>query len=276
MDIVTYALLKKKLAAAVAGITNITINGTDIIFTLSDGSQLTMTVPTPADGKSITNVELNSQSHLICTLSDGSTIDAGEIHQGIDGKDGKDGKDGVDGQDGVSITNVEINDNRHLIVTLSSGTTIDAGEVGGAIGGMVQEPTKNDFPIPGSRNIIYLAEDTQIIYYWDGTSYQEILTNETQIQAELKTGKIIFNDVDDTFDLPVDDVQINVYVNGMYLTEGFDYIIDRSSNPNKITFDTIYEEEDICTITYLEKVSEGGDSYASNSEIDELFKEGGN
>ena len=74
MDIVTYALCKKIAKAAVSGIKNLTINGTDLIIETNDGVQLTMHFPTPKDGVSIVNVEINNQNHLICTLSDNSII----------------------------------------------------------------------------------------------------------------------------------------------------------------------------------------------------------
>lgn len=64
-----------------------------------------------APGVSIVAVSVNEQNHLICTMSNGSTIDAGEIKT----------------QPGASITLVKVNDQNHLIVTLSDNTTIDAG-----------------------------------------------------------------------------------------------------------------------------------------------------
>lgn len=82
MDVVTYALAKKMCAAAASGISNIEINGTTMTMTTSLGQTFNMTFPTPADGvdgKSITGIEINEENHLICTLSDGSIIDAGTI-----------------------------------------------------------------------------------------------------------------------------------------------------------------------------------------------------
>lgn len=82
MDIVTYALAKKMCAAAASGISNIEINGTTMTMTTNSGQTFNMTFPIPAngvDGKSITGIEMNEENHLICTLSDGSTIDAGAI-----------------------------------------------------------------------------------------------------------------------------------------------------------------------------------------------------
>lgn len=45
-------------------------------------------------GTSVANVEINDENHLIITLSDSSTIDAGLIET-VSGKDGSDGKDGT-------------------------------------------------------------------------------------------------------------------------------------------------------------------------------------
>lgn len=79
MDIVTYALCKKLAAGAVSGISDLTVSGTDLIITTNDGNEITMSFPVPADGVSVIGVEIDANNHLICTMSDGSTIDAGKI-----------------------------------------------------------------------------------------------------------------------------------------------------------------------------------------------------
>lgn len=66
---------------------------------------------TGSPGVSIVGVTVNDQNHLLCTMSNGATIDAGEIKV----------------KPGTSISHVSINSNNHLIVTLSDNTTIDAG-----------------------------------------------------------------------------------------------------------------------------------------------------
>lgn len=79
MDVVTYALLNKKIKGLTSGIQGASISGTTITFTMANGTKEVMTFPTPADGVSITDVDVNADKHLIITLSDGNTIDAGEI-----------------------------------------------------------------------------------------------------------------------------------------------------------------------------------------------------
>ena len=87
--------------------------------------------------------------------------------------------------------------------------------------------------------------------------------------------------------MPVDDIAYNVYVNGIYYTDGEDYSINRTTSPNQIVFSDIYEDYESCTLTYLEAVdSSGGGSsggncecepmiYANNDDIDSMFMEGG-
>ncbi len=89
MDVVTYALCKKLASSAVSGIKGLQIDGTNLIITTNDGNTLTMEFPVPKDGEnglSIQNVTIDSNSHLICTMSDGSTIDAGVLPSGSGGE----------------------------------------------------------------------------------------------------------------------------------------------------------------------------------------------
>lgn len=83
MDIVTYALCKRLAKSAVTGISKLSVDGTTLKIILNDGSVLNMEFPTPLDGKSITNVTINDDKHLICTLSSGEEIDAGKLPESI-------------------------------------------------------------------------------------------------------------------------------------------------------------------------------------------------
>lgn len=78
MDIVTYALCKKIASGAVSGIKDLRVEGTTLYIETNDGNVLEMVFPTPKDGVSITDIEIVNK-HLICTMSDESTIDAGEM-----------------------------------------------------------------------------------------------------------------------------------------------------------------------------------------------------
>lgn len=79
MDIITLALAKKFASQVAAGFSNVEVDGLDIIFTLNDGSQVTLTVPEPADGVSVVDMNIDDDGSLICTMSDGTTIDAGGV-----------------------------------------------------------------------------------------------------------------------------------------------------------------------------------------------------
>jgi len=83
MDIITLALAKKFATKVAAGFSSVEVDGMDIIFTLNDGSQVTLTVPEPKDGVSVTDLDIDNNKNLICTLSDGSTVNAGELPMAI-------------------------------------------------------------------------------------------------------------------------------------------------------------------------------------------------
>ena len=88
----TYALSKKYTDKSIEGLgaikgapctiksTTETSEGTEVVFewTGTDGTTETKTI-TIKNGVSITDIEISSNNHLICTMSDGSTIDAGEV-----------------------------------------------------------------------------------------------------------------------------------------------------------------------------------------------------
>ena len=156
MDIITYKLAQKYADQVAAGFSSVTVNGMKIIFTLNDGKTATVTVPAPKDGEdgiSITNVTLNNQSHLICTLSDGSTIDAGLIRQGVDGKDGVDGN---------GITSIEKTKTEGLVDTytiyFTNGTTTTFTVTNGSGGSgtddytdLTNKPTINNVELNGNK-----------------------------------------------------------------------------------------------------------------------------
>ena len=114
MDVATYSLLNKKIKGLTSGIQGASISGTTITFTMADGSKEVMTFPTPADGVSITDVNVNTDKHLIVTLSDGSTVDAGLVPT----VKGDKGEQGEKGDTGFSPTITENPDNTNEIYKL--------------------------------------------------------------------------------------------------------------------------------------------------------------
>ena len=70
-DVVTYALVKKMVGQAAAGITNVEYNDGKLIFTLPDGS----TLETPLDISSgVAGASLNEEGALVIEFSDGTSL----------------------------------------------------------------------------------------------------------------------------------------------------------------------------------------------------------
>lgn len=107
MDVISYVLSKNIAEGAVSGVDTMSVSGQTLSIELNDGTHLEMNFPTPADGVSITNVEVDSSKHLICTMSDGSTVDAGEVPT-VKGDTGDPGADGADGSDGKSAYEIAV------------------------------------------------------------------------------------------------------------------------------------------------------------------------
>ena len=135
MDVVTYALLNKKIKGLTSGIQGASISGTTITFTMADGNKEIMTFPTPADGISITDVNVDTDKHLIVTLSDGNTVDAGLVPT----VKGDKGEQGEKGNTGFSPTITENPDNTNEIYKLdvtNEGGTFTTPNLKGTGGGL--------------------------------------------------------------------------------------------------------------------------------------------
>ena len=109
MDIISYALSKKIAAHAVSGIQSMSVNGQKLTINTKDGGVLTMTFPTPKDGVSVTDIDVNANNQIVFTMSDGSEFISGKIPT-------------IKGQDGISPTITENADNTDKIYRLDIKT----------------------------------------------------------------------------------------------------------------------------------------------------------
>lgn len=78
MDIVAYALAKKFALKVSAGYSSVSVDEatSTINFTLNDGQKVSLKIPTP---NGIKDIQINANRHIIITLTDDSTIDAGVL-----------------------------------------------------------------------------------------------------------------------------------------------------------------------------------------------------
>lgn len=82
MDVITLSLAKKYANKVAAGYSSVRVDGMNLIFTLNDGSEVTMTIPAPENGKdgiSVQDLTIDTDGSLLCHMSDGTTIDAGFV-----------------------------------------------------------------------------------------------------------------------------------------------------------------------------------------------------
>ena len=86
--------------------------------------------PKGETGVGIASANVNTDGHLILSLTDGVTVNAGTAR----GADGTPGSNGSDGQNGVSVTSAVINAHGRLILALSNGSMVDTGVARGADG----------------------------------------------------------------------------------------------------------------------------------------------
>ena len=79
MDITTYALSKKIAAHALSGVQSMSVSGQTLTINTKDSGVLTMTFPTPKDGVSVMDIDVNANNQIVFTMSDGSEIISGKI-----------------------------------------------------------------------------------------------------------------------------------------------------------------------------------------------------
>ena len=84
-DLQVYSLLNKKIKGVATGISSIEADDSNhtLVFHLTDGTTISVSVPVAHDGASITGVHVNEDDHLIVTITayDGTVqqVDAGEL-----------------------------------------------------------------------------------------------------------------------------------------------------------------------------------------------------
>ena len=110
-------------------------DGTTYEFSIHNGEPGT----NGEDGNGVKGATVNGSGHLILTLDDNTTIDAGVVK-------GADGQAGATGADGNGVKNATVNSEGHLILTLDDNTTIDAGVAKGEDGKSIEIKGSFDDP----------------------------------------------------------------------------------------------------------------------------------
>ena len=124
----SYTDLQNKPSLALSGNTYLTFDSANIDLSSVVG-QTGATGPqgnAGVDGVSVTNASL-STNNLIITLSNASTIDAGNVR----GPVGPQGAQGIQGDGNAGISSATVNGSGNLILTLADSTTLDAGNIKG-------------------------------------------------------------------------------------------------------------------------------------------------
>lgn len=101
MDVISYALSKKIAEHAVSGVQSMSVSGQTLTINTKDSGVLTMTFPTPKDGVSVTDIDVNANNQIVFTMSDGTEFISGKIPtvKGDKGDPGTDGYTPVKGTD---------------------------------------------------------------------------------------------------------------------------------------------------------------------------------
>ena len=258
MDIVTYKLSQKYADKVAAGFSSVRVDGLNIIFTLNDGKTATVAVPAPKDGVSITNVSLNQQNHLICTLSDGTAIDAGLVPQGVDGRDAK--------INGVNTLTIEAGDN----ITLDQeGNTLTINSIGGGSGGtsnynaLTNKPKINNVELKGNKSLNDLGIQPAGNYLTEETdpTVPSYVKNITQANITSWNNKSDFsgdyNDLTNKPTIPTVPTNVSAFTNDVgYLTQHQDIsgkankisVVQTSTSTIEINSNTFYKFGEVASL----------------------------
>ena len=79
MDLISYSLSKKIAASALSGVQSMSVSGQTLTINTKDSGVLTMTFPTPKDGVSVTDIDVNANNQIVFTMSDGTEFISGRI-----------------------------------------------------------------------------------------------------------------------------------------------------------------------------------------------------
>ncbi len=123
MDMMLLALLNSKIDGLASGIDSAQVNGQTITFTMKNGSQQTMTFPTPKDGENGKSVIISK----IENISGGSKITFSYF--GDDSIQRDETLEILNGKNGLSVVDARIEEGNRLILKLSDGSEIDAGTI---------------------------------------------------------------------------------------------------------------------------------------------------
>lgn len=93
MDVISYALSKKIAEHAVSGVNSMSVKGQKLIINTKDSGVLEMVFPTPKDGVSVSNIDVNANNQIVFTMSDGTEIISGVIPT-VKGEKGEPGSPG--------------------------------------------------------------------------------------------------------------------------------------------------------------------------------------
>lgn len=143
MDVISYALSKKIAEHAVSGVQSMSVSGQTLTINTKDSGVLTITFPTPKDGVSVTDIDVNANNQIVFTMSDGSEFISGKIPT-VKGDKGDPFKysdftpeqltalKGADGVSPIITENVNNTDDIYrLDITTDTGTIITPNLKGG-------------------------------------------------------------------------------------------------------------------------------------------------
>lgn len=205
MDVISYALTKKIAAHAVSGVQSMSISGQTLTINTKDNGVLTMTFPTPKDGVSVTDIDINTNNQIVFTMSDGTEFISGKIPT-VKGDKGdpftysdftQEQLEALKGADGFSPTATVEKVGKIATITITdiNGTTTATIADGAGSGGSGEENTIESISVNGTPISIDEHKNVDIT-----VPSIEGLTKDEDLATVAKSGS--YNDLADKPTIP--------------------------------------------------------------------------
>lgn len=149
MNVIGLSQAKNYANQVALGISDMSVSGTTVTFTIvATGEEVSVTLPTPVDGKdgvSITDVELNADNTITCSMSDGSKVTSENSIKTVKGENGFSPTIEVSKKNGVTtLTITDVKGIKIATINDGEGSSVSDEAIAEAVDKYLEENNKSE------------------------------------------------------------------------------------------------------------------------------------